>query len=137
MTEAKARAMIRAHFEASNIGAPGGAPADDIARASEIAATTFWVNEYTIRYDDRPVMVVGIMEFRDEQVVRERIYFGDSWQPPACAPGGSSGSTRWSPWRPLSRQRTSCTRSCPGRRAQVVRRSDRPRYRAGHRRSAG
>src|ERR671910_2430766 len=27
-----------------------------------------WVNEYTIRYDDQPVMVVGIMEFRDEKV---------------------------------------------------------------------
>src|SRR4051794_5778817 len=42
-----------------------------------------WVNEYTIRYDDRAVMVVGIMEFRDEKVVRERIYFGDPWEPPA------------------------------------------------------
>jgi hypothetical protein len=42
-----------------------------------------WVNEYTIRYDDRPVMVVGIMEFRDDKVVRERIYFGDPWVPPA------------------------------------------------------
>jgi SnoaL-like domain len=42
-----------------------------------------WVNEYTIRYDDKPVMVVGIMEFRGEQVVRERIYFGDPWEPPA------------------------------------------------------
>jgi hypothetical protein len=124
MTENTARAIIRAHFEASNIGAAGGAPADDIARASEIYAddavlewpqggerirgkaniigfrstyparqqfelhrTTgchdLWVNEYTIRYDDRPVMVVGIMEFRDDKVVRERIYFGDPWEPPA------------------------------------------------------
>jgi hypothetical protein len=41
-----------------------------------------WVNEYTIRYDDRPVMAVGIMEFRDGKVVRERIYFGDPWEPP-------------------------------------------------------
>src|SRR4051812_19194580 len=32
-----------------------------------------WVNEYTIRYDDQPVMAVGIMEFRDDKVVRERI----------------------------------------------------------------
>ena len=40
-------------------------------------------NEYTIRYDDRPVMAVGIREFRDSKVVRERIYFGDPWQPPA------------------------------------------------------
>jgi hypothetical protein len=29
-----------------------------------------WVNEYTIRYDDRPVMAVGIMESRDGKVVR-------------------------------------------------------------------
>ena len=42
-----------------------------------------WVNEYTIRYDDRPVSAVGIMEFRDAKVVRERIYFGEPWEPPA------------------------------------------------------
>ena len=118
MTGANARAMIRAHFDASNVGAAGGAPGDDIARASEIYAddavlewpqggervrgkaniiafrSTYparqrfelhritgchdlWINEYTIRYDDQPVMVVGIMEFRDEKVVRERIYFGE------------------------------------------------------------
>ena len=41
-----------------------------------------WVNEYTIRYDDRLVMAIGIMEFEDEKVVRERIYFGDPWEPP-------------------------------------------------------
>ena len=41
-----------------------------------------WVNEYTIRYDGRPVMAVGIMEFRGDQVVRERIYFGDPFEPP-------------------------------------------------------
>jgi hypothetical protein len=27
-------------------------------------------------YDDHPVMAVGIMEFRDGKVVRERIYSG-------------------------------------------------------------
>lgn len=42
-----------------------------------------WVNEYTIHYDDRPVLAVGIMEFRDDEVVRERIYFGEPWEPPA------------------------------------------------------
>ena len=123
MNEAKARAMIRAHFDASNVAAAGGAPEDQIVRASEIYAddavvewpqggerlrgkaniigfrstyparqrfqlhrTTgchnLWVNEYTIRYDDRPVMAVGIMEFRDGKVVRERIYFGEAWEPP-------------------------------------------------------
>jgi SnoaL-like protein len=42
-----------------------------------------WVNEYTIHYDDEPVMAVGIMELRDGKVVRERIYFGEPWEPPA------------------------------------------------------
>jgi hypothetical protein len=56
-------------------------------QAFELHRTTgchdVWVNEYTIRHDDRPVMAVGIMEFRDGKVVRERIYFGDPWEPPA------------------------------------------------------
>jgi hypothetical protein len=38
MDEAKAGAMIRAHFVASNVGAADGAAEDDIARASEIYA---------------------------------------------------------------------------------------------------
>jgi ketosteroid isomerase-like protein len=124
MDEAVALAMIRDHFAASAIGAPGGGPGDDIARASEIYADdavlewpqggerirgkaniiafrstyparldfelhritgchNLWVNEYTIRYDDRPLRVVGIMEFRDGKVVRERIYFAEPWEPPA------------------------------------------------------
>jgi SnoaL-like protein len=122
--EREARAAIRAHFDASDVGAAGGAPGDQVVRASEIYAndavvewpqggerlrgkaaiigfrstyparqrfelhrTTgchdLWVNEYTIHYEDRPVMVVGIMEFRDGRVVRERIYFGDPWEPPS------------------------------------------------------
>ncbi|HEV2774870.1 MAG TPA: nuclear transport factor 2 family protein [Solirubrobacteraceae bacterium] len=122
--EAAKRAMIEAHFAASNISVAGGGADDEIARASEIYAddavlewpqgrerirgkaniiafrsayparqdfelhrTTgsgdLWVNEYTIRYDDRPVSAVGIMEFRDGKVARERIYFGESWEPPA------------------------------------------------------
>jgi hypothetical protein len=124
MEDATARAMIRAHFDASTVGVAGGGPDDDISRASEIYAddavvewpqggerlrgkadivafrstyparqefelhrTTgchdLWVNEYTVRYDGRPVMVVGIMEFRDGKVVRERIYFGEPWEAPA------------------------------------------------------
>jgi SnoaL-like domain len=124
LPESEARALIQAHFDASNIGAAGGAPSDDIARASEIYAddavvewpqggerlrgkaniiafrstyptrqrfelhrTTgcrdLWVNEYTIRYDDQSVMVVGIMQFRGDKVVRERIYFGDPWEAPS------------------------------------------------------
>jgi hypothetical protein len=43
-----------------------------------------WVNEYVIRYDgEAPLNVVGIMEFAHGKVVRERIYFGESWDPPA------------------------------------------------------
>jgi SnoaL-like protein len=140
MNEATARAMIQAHFEASNVGAAGGGPGDDIVRASEIYAddavvewpqggerlrgqaniigfrSTYparqefevrritgcddlWVNEYTIRYDDRPVIVVGIMEFRDEKVVRERIYFGDPWEPPAWH---AQWVERFDPWEPES-----------------------------------
>jgi hypothetical protein len=48
-----------------------------------IGCHDLWVNEYTIRYDDKPVHVVGIMEFRDGKVVRERIYFGEPCEPPA------------------------------------------------------
>jgi limonene-1,2-epoxide hydrolase len=49
-----------------------------------IGRLDLWVNEYTIRYDDtKSLNVVGIMEFRDGKVVRERIYFGESWDPPA------------------------------------------------------
>ena len=28
-------------------------------------------------------MVAGITEFREDKVVRERIYFGEPWEPPA------------------------------------------------------
>ena len=48
-----------------------------------IGCHDLWVNEYTIRYDDRPVSVVGIMEFEGGKVVRERIYFGGPWDPPS------------------------------------------------------
>jgi hypothetical protein len=48
-----------------------------------IGRRDLWVNEYTIRYNEEPVNVVGIMEFRDGKVVRERIYFGKPWEPPA------------------------------------------------------
>ena len=64
-------------------------------RSSSPAAVTFemkritgrqdlWVKEYTMRYDgERPHHSVGIMEFRDDQVVRERIYLTEPWEPPA------------------------------------------------------
>ena len=48
-----------------------------------IGRQDLWVNEYIIRYDDgSPLNVVGIMEFHDGKVVRERIYFGEPWEPP-------------------------------------------------------
>jgi hypothetical protein len=79
----------RAHsWQGEHHRLPGHAPA---RQQFELHRTTgchdLWVNEYTIRYDGRPVMVVGIMEFRDEKVDRERIYFGNSWQPPAWHAG--------------------------------------------------
>ena len=48
-----------------------------------IGRQDLWVNEYVIRYNEKPVNVVGIMEFRDGKVFRERIYFGEPWEPPA------------------------------------------------------
>ena len=128
MDDATARALIQAHFEASNVSVAGGGPHDDIARASEIYAEDavvewpqsgerlrgreniigfrsayparqefelhritgsgdLWVNEYTIRYGDEPVMAVGVMEFRDDKVVRERIFFGEPFEPPAWRAG--------------------------------------------------
>ena len=46
-----------------------------------------WVNEYTIRYDGRPSCVIGIMEFRDGKVIRETVYVGEPWEPPAWRAG--------------------------------------------------
>jgi ketosteroid isomerase-like protein len=43
-----------------------------------------WVAENVINYDGTKSMhTVNIMEFRDGKVVRETIYFGDPWEPPA------------------------------------------------------
>jgi hypothetical protein len=53
-----------------------------------IGRDSLWVNEYTIRYDERPVMCVGIMEFRDGKVVRERF---TSAIPGSRRPGALSG----------------------------------------------
>jgi hypothetical protein len=49
-----------------------------------IGRQDLWVNEFTIRYDNaNPFEAVSIMEFRDGKVVRERIYYGEPWEPPA------------------------------------------------------
>jgi hypothetical protein len=55
----------------------------DFQMRRTIGADDLWVNEYVIRYDGKPFNVVGIMEFRDYKVVRETIYFGEPWEPPA------------------------------------------------------
>ena len=43
---------------------------------------TLWVTEYIITYDGRPVNVACIMEFIDEKIVHETLYFGDPFEPP-------------------------------------------------------
>ena len=49
-----------------------------------IGCNDLWVNEYTIRYnEEKPHKVVGIMEFRDGRVFRERLYINEPWDPPA------------------------------------------------------
>ncbi len=48
-----------------------------------IGCHDLWVNEYVVLYDDEPLNVVGIMEFRNGKVFRERVYFGEPWDPPA------------------------------------------------------
>jgi hypothetical protein len=41
-----------------------------------------WITEYVIAYDDKPVHVVSIMEFRGPRVARETHYFADPFEPP-------------------------------------------------------
>jgi hypothetical protein len=49
-----------------------------------IGQGALWVNEGLIRYDgERPHHFVGIMEWSGPKVVRETIYFGEPWTPPA------------------------------------------------------
>lgn len=44
---------------------------------------SLWVTEYIITYDrGRPVNVVCIMEFRDDKIAHETLYFGDPFEPP-------------------------------------------------------
>jgi hypothetical protein len=46
-----------------------------------IGAANLWVTEFILTYDGQPSYTVSIMEFEDEQVVRETQYFGDPFQP--------------------------------------------------------
>ena len=43
---------------------------------------SLWVTEYIITYDGSPVIVVCIMEFRDDKIAHETLYFGDPFEPP-------------------------------------------------------
>ena len=69
----------KANITAMRSGYPA---ALDFEMRRTIGGGDLWVNEYVIRYDGKPVHVVGIMEFRDAKVVRETIYFGEPWEPP-------------------------------------------------------
>ena len=40
-----------------------------------------WISEFVLRYDQRPVFVVSIMEFEGDKVVRETQYFGEPFEP--------------------------------------------------------
>lgn len=42
-----------------------------------------WITEYVIFYDDRPVLTISIMEFRDGKVARETQYFAELFGAPA------------------------------------------------------
>lgn len=48
-----------------------------------IGSGDLWVNEYVIRYDGKPSYAIGVMEFSNGKVVRETLYVGDPWDPPA------------------------------------------------------
>ena len=43
---------------------------------------SLWVTEYIITYDGSPVNIVCIMEFRDDKIAHETLYFGDPFEPP-------------------------------------------------------
>ena len=45
-----------------------------------IGRSDFWVTEYVLTYDGKPSYTVSIMEFRGEQVAREKQYFADPFE---------------------------------------------------------
>jgi hypothetical protein len=59
-------------------------PADLTFRIRRIrGAGHFWVTEYVIGYDGKPVHVVSIMEFHGEKVGRETLFFADPFEAPS------------------------------------------------------
>jgi hypothetical protein len=45
-----------------------------------IGSGELWVTEFILTYDDKPSYTVSVMEFRDDQVVRETQYFADPFE---------------------------------------------------------
>jgi hypothetical protein len=45
-----------------------------------LGAGELWVTEFILTYDGKPSYTVSIMEFRDDQVVRETQYFADPFE---------------------------------------------------------
>jgi hypothetical protein len=41
-----------------------------------------WITELIITYDERPVNVVSVMEFRDGKIAHETHYYADPFNPP-------------------------------------------------------
>ena len=54
----------------------------DLRSFGRVEKEDLWVTEYIITYDGRPVNVVCIMEFIDEKIAHETLYFGDPFEPP-------------------------------------------------------
>ena len=66
------------------IGFRAAFPAEvEFAAHRTVGAGDLWVNEYRIRYDGgQPYNAVGIMEFANGKVIRERLYVAEPWEPP-------------------------------------------------------
>ena len=48
-----------------------------------LGADGLWVSELTVRYGDRPLHVVSVMEFDAGKVIRETQYFAEPFEPGA------------------------------------------------------
>ncbi len=99
MTDAERQRAVELHWEASNdadLDAVHAIYSDDVvlefpAKLDFSIRRTFghgafWVTEYVISYDGSPVNAVCIMEFADDRVVRETLYFADPFDPPEWRP---------------------------------------------------
>jgi hypothetical protein len=72
----------KANIIASRQAYPGRTAAFEIRRSG--GTPELQVVELTLRFErDEPHPVVAVLDFRDGQVVRERIYVAEPWDPPA------------------------------------------------------